>query len=177
MRPFPMRKHMSEDEELFNYRLSRGRMNVKCTLGILRSKFRLFDRPIATDPSTTDRVIMTACGLHNFIRIKDRPHVSVKKILDDLKHRPKTCMSSIETNSMQNASAAEARQIRINLTNFFKSNERDLSLQNDICLHILKLKQKTSKLKLYINIIMNKRQSRNILVRTQPHHFQSYVVL
>lgn len=87
IRPYPLCTKMPIDQKVFNYRLSRARMNAECTFGLLRSKFRIFDTPIATAPEKTDIIVMATCVLHNYIRIQDRPNVNRKEILKEMKLR------------------------------------------------------------------------------------------
>lgn len=71
MRPYPLCTKMPIDQKVFNYRLSRARMNAECTFGLLRTKFRIFDTPIGTASEKTDIIVMAACVLHNYIRVRD----------------------------------------------------------------------------------------------------------
>lgn len=58
MKPFPTRA--TRREKVFNYRLSRARRIVENALGILASRFRIFESFIALKPekSTETRIIV-----------------------------------------------------------------------------------------------------------------------
>nr|CAH7740927.1 unnamed protein product [Callosobruchus chinensis] len=66
MKPFS--KHgLSDEEKIFNYRLSRARRVSENAFGILAWRFRVFSRPIELKPDTIDRVVWAACSLHNWL--------------------------------------------------------------------------------------------------------------
>lgn len=69
-----------ERKDIFNYRLSRGRLNVECAFGMMRSKFRVLDTPLKTNVKNSVRIIKAICALHNYIRIEDRPHINETEI-------------------------------------------------------------------------------------------------
>lgn len=67
MKPYS-RRHMSYDERIFNYRLSRARRIVENAFGILANRFRIFMKPIALSPENVELTVLAACSLHNFLR-------------------------------------------------------------------------------------------------------------
>jgi hypothetical protein len=67
MKPYPRRK-LSNDQRIFNYRLSRARRVVENAFGIMSSKFRVYRSPIALKTSSVRLVVMATVCLHNFIR-------------------------------------------------------------------------------------------------------------
>lgn len=68
MRPYPAPQIHVEMNKNFNDRLSRARKIVENAFGILVQKFRLYNRKIQLNPENVDKVIMTTCILHNFIK-------------------------------------------------------------------------------------------------------------
>lgn len=67
MKPFS--KHgLSDEEKIFNYRISRARRVSENAFGILTWRFRVFSRPIQLKTDTVDRVVWAACSLHNWLR-------------------------------------------------------------------------------------------------------------
>ena len=52
---------------VFNYRLSRARPVVECAFGILASRWRMYQRAIAT---SAEVCVKATCVLHNFLREK-----------------------------------------------------------------------------------------------------------
>ena len=67
MRSFPG-QHLALDKRIFNYRLSKARLIVENSFGILTAKWRVFKRPLAIAPHRADSVVKAACCLHNFLR-------------------------------------------------------------------------------------------------------------
>ncbi|KAJ8408794.1 hypothetical protein AAFF_G00246120 [Aldrovandia affinis] len=53
---------------VFNYRLSRARMIVENTFGILSAQWRMYRRVIGTSPGNVEKCVKATCVLHNFIR-------------------------------------------------------------------------------------------------------------
>ena len=66
MRPYPGK--LAEEERVFNYRLSRSRRVIENVFGILRARWRIFSRPIKASIENTERYIMAAVCLHNYLR-------------------------------------------------------------------------------------------------------------
>ncbi|KAJ8882604.1 hypothetical protein PR048_014415 [Dryococelus australis] len=50
------------------YYQSEGSKSVECAFGMLTSKFRVFDGPVACNEDCTVAIVKAACVLHNFIR-------------------------------------------------------------------------------------------------------------
>ncbi|XP_022181356.1 putative nuclease HARBI1 [Myzus persicae] len=69
-------KQLTLSEKIFNYRLSRARRIVENAFGILVGKFRVFEKPIACDVSTVDKIILACCALHNWLRITNKNYFS-----------------------------------------------------------------------------------------------------
>jgi hypothetical protein len=66
MKPYPG-GNLAYDEKIFNYRLSRARRISENGFGILVSRFRVFEKPIACNVTTVDKIVRTACALHNWL--------------------------------------------------------------------------------------------------------------
>lgn len=64
MRPFPGQR-LGRWKKVFNYRLSRARMVVKCAFGILAA--RVLNTRISMKPENADAVVMAVCILHNYL--------------------------------------------------------------------------------------------------------------
>lgn len=114
MRPFA--KPETFGQQVFNYRLSRARMNVECSFGMLRSKFRLFDSPICCSMKTLVPVIKACCVLHNFIRVNDREHVR-ESYFTSLK--PSTTLTPLQ--NISGDLTFEGTSIRNDLVEYFIS--------------------------------------------------------
>jgi hypothetical protein len=66
MKPYPGR-NLAYDEKIYNYRLSRARRISENGFGILISRFQVFEKPIACNVTTVDKIVCTACALHNWL--------------------------------------------------------------------------------------------------------------
>lgn len=68
MKPYPGNHDAGSPKRLFNQNLSRYRVVVENTFGILTSVFRIFRRPMDLDPHTVSKLTMTCVLLHNCLR-------------------------------------------------------------------------------------------------------------
>ena len=69
MRPFPRGTAcLSQDELVFNYRLSKARRIVENAFGILVQCWRIFSRKLNLLPDNADSIIKACVVLHNFLR-------------------------------------------------------------------------------------------------------------
>lgn len=66
LRPYPGRGATNE-QRVFNYRLSRARRIVENAFGILAARWRIFQRTIQQEPETVDEIVKATCVLHNFL--------------------------------------------------------------------------------------------------------------
>ena len=68
MKPYSGRG-LSQEEEIFNYRLSRCRRTIENTFGILSARWRIFRRPIKAKPENVDHIVKACICLHNYLRL------------------------------------------------------------------------------------------------------------
>lgn len=66
MKPYN-RRNLTREQAIFNYRLSRARRISENAFGILVSKFRIFERPIALIPHKVDKIVLACCAIHNWL--------------------------------------------------------------------------------------------------------------
>ena len=69
LRSFPRRSNLSEDQQIYNYRLSRARHVIENAFGILRARWRIFSHPIKGSVETVIEITKAAVCLHNYLRI------------------------------------------------------------------------------------------------------------
>lgn len=68
LKPYPGNHDIGSSKRIFNQNLSRSRVVVENTFGILTSVFRIFRRPMDLDPKTVSELTMTCVLLHNYLR-------------------------------------------------------------------------------------------------------------
>ena len=74
MRPYPERGMTGANRhkrQVYNCRLSRARRAVKVALGVLVTKWRIFQQVINADSQTIDAIVKGTTVLHNFLRRRD----------------------------------------------------------------------------------------------------------
>lgn len=69
LKPFGRSTHLSRKQKIFNYRLSRARRIVENAFGILVSRFRVFERPIAVGVTKVEGIVKAALALHNWLKM------------------------------------------------------------------------------------------------------------
>ncbi|KXJ27548.1 hypothetical protein AC249_AIPGENE7667 [Exaiptasia diaphana] len=81
VRPYPG-KHLSENEAIFNYRLSRARRIIENIFGIMAARWRIFRRPIKADVATVEKIVLACVCLHNYLRLTDNANYSPSGFID-----------------------------------------------------------------------------------------------
>ena len=69
MKPFGLRR-LTDEERIFNYRLSRARRVVENAFGILANRFQVFLSHMQHDVSTIKLIVKACLMLHNLMRIR-----------------------------------------------------------------------------------------------------------
>lgn len=70
MRPFP-RRNLTNENRIFNYRLSRARRMVECAFGILVKRFNILENKMLVFPEKASIITKACCILHNIITDKE----------------------------------------------------------------------------------------------------------
>lgn len=60
-------KQLTNEENIFNYRLSRARRCVENSFGILSSKWQCLSRTLFSSPDRAQKIVLACCHLHNFL--------------------------------------------------------------------------------------------------------------
>ena len=66
MRPYPGK--LTEEQRVFNYRLSRARRVIENTFGILTARWRIFTNPIKASVPNVEKYTKACIALHNYLR-------------------------------------------------------------------------------------------------------------
>lgn len=69
LKPFSHHGTLTVKQRIFNYRISRARRIVENAFGIMVSRFRIFEKPIALSPEKADLIVKATCVLHNWLRM------------------------------------------------------------------------------------------------------------
>nr|CAH7740484.1 unnamed protein product [Callosobruchus chinensis] len=75
-------QHMETETEIYNYRLSRARRTVERAFGILVSKWRCLKTDLQVEPHHVDKLVLTACLLHNILIDKEELDEGVLQKID-----------------------------------------------------------------------------------------------
>lgn len=106
--------NLTQQQRIFNYRLSRARRYVECGFGIFSNKWRIFHRPINVHPNLTINIVKACCILHNLIRRRDGFRIDDALEVASFEDVPKE----------QNLRGTRTgKEIRDHFTQYFNSNE------------------------------------------------------
>lgn len=75
LKPYPFR-NMTDEDRIFNYRLSRGRRVVENVFGILANRFRVFLTTIKLSPEKVELLTLTCCILHNYLNTEQATYIT-----------------------------------------------------------------------------------------------------
>lgn len=128
---------LTEEQRIFNYRLSRARRIVENAFGILVSRFRVLQGAIGLSPEKVETIVLTCCYLHNFLRKKkaneyisegtvDSENLLVGRIVDGL-WREDSHFTPLQSSHSINSSNT-AKLIRDQFCSYF-NNEGQVSWQ------------------------------------------------
>lgn len=67
LKPYGGKTKLTEEEAIFNYRLSRARRCVENAFGILCSKWLCLKRTLFCSPDRAQKIIVACCLLHNYL--------------------------------------------------------------------------------------------------------------
>lgn len=83
MRPFPKKNDkMTDNERIFNYRLSRARRVIENTFGIMKSKWQILHSCINCSPKNAESIVKALVCLHNFMMISERAEYCPPGLID-----------------------------------------------------------------------------------------------
>lgn len=130
LKTYLMTPYAAEDldhgEKLFNYRLSRARLTVERTFGILSARWRVLLQRINLSPENVNTLVIAACILHNFLH---NPGDN-RTWLEDSEERGEAMEDALNTGPPQGGGAAAAA--RAVYTAFFSSPAGGAPWQEEI---------------------------------------------
>ncbi|KAB0790263.1 hypothetical protein PPYR_15401 [Photinus pyralis] len=116
MRPFSGH-NLSQEQENFNYCLSRARRLVECAFGIITSKWRILKTEIELAPDKVDLIVKCICLLHNIIiDLEGNPH-----IIKDIVNLQRICDRNVGTRNFNRATTT-AYDIRNQFMQYFNNH-------------------------------------------------------
>lgn len=71
MRPYAKRNGLTDEQRVFNYRLSRARLCIKNTFGILMSRWHILHKRLRFSVTNAEEIFKALVCLHNFIMNSD----------------------------------------------------------------------------------------------------------
>ncbi|XP_025200465.1 protein ALP1-like [Melanaphis sacchari] len=117
LRPYsgPQMYNDVKKKKIFNERLSRARKVVEDAFGQLTAKFRIYCRRLKSLPENADKIVMTTCILHNYIK-EDSSGIHTSEVADT------TSLGNLSLFSKQGGSAqSQAFEYRDQFKDFFNS--------------------------------------------------------
>lgn len=100
MKPFKPKRNetLTNEETIFNYRLSRARRCVENAFGILNARFRCVSPTFHCKPDNVKKIVAACCLLHNFL-INQTPDTYIPNICKDLREENGTFVHGIWRNN------------------------------------------------------------------------------
>ena len=141
MKPYPGRQ-MTNENRIFNYRLSRARRTSENAFGILASRFQVFRSPIRASPTTTKDIALAAVTLHNYLRVcskesdvppdmLDREDIqNVKLLPGQWRQHPHNALERLP--QVGRGHAQQAKEVRDKFREYF-NNEGRVHWQERMC--------------------------------------------
>ena len=131
MRPFPRGTAcLSQDELVFNYRLSRARRTIENAFGILVQHWRIFSRKLNLFVDNADSVIKACVVLHNFMKGRKDLNDLTQQLNPDNVPFLRDDGAILDLNRRGYKSSTAAKAIRNIYKNFFRRPEGQVTWQD-----------------------------------------------
>lgn len=137
MKPFS-RRNLTDEELIFNYRLSRGRRVVENAFGILANRFQVLRTTMRQQPPTALKIVLACVCLHNLFRMRNPTLHRVYVDIEDAKHNvvpgqwrlnaPMEDLAAV----VGNVTTRAAKRQRITLKHYFNSPVGAVPWQGDM---------------------------------------------
>lgn len=145
MKPFSGYFPRQSLQRLFNYRICRARRVVENVFGILSAVFRVLRKPLLLEPEKAQLIVLTVAHLHNFLRRNktSRQLYTPPGTFDQETELGMLVEGNWRTTTDKNAasflplrntprrSAQTAQQIRLELAEYFITEEGRVEWQNE----------------------------------------------
>lgn len=139
MKPYSptAKKPLSEEEQIFNYRLSRARRCVENAFGILSARFQCLNRCLFCEPNRAQKIVSACILLHNFLITTNKNQYCPSNFADSygpngefLEGGWRQCVRDFQ--SIQNIAVENqhnGKEIRNRLKNYLNSTHGSVSWQ------------------------------------------------
>ncbi|KAK4875480.1 hypothetical protein RN001_011902 [Aquatica leii] len=117
MKPYPQR-HLSHEQRIYNYRLSRARRMVESGFGILVNRWRILLNPIHLNAEKVETITLACVVFHNFLCSQTSTYINGNN------SEPEITQTQLQHISHQgsNQSTSSAKSTRDNFKDYFNSN-------------------------------------------------------
>lgn len=127
MTPYVGTHPRGSQKRIYNYRLSRARITVEHTFGIMASVFRVLKKPMLLQPHKAQIVLMAIAHLHNFLREKSELYHTLRP-----NETEEYTRSWLPLRPMATRNIITPKEIRHELSDYFMK-EGKLQWQNKYC--------------------------------------------
>lgn len=122
MKPYFKGSNYGAKEKIFNYRLSRARRIIECSLGTMKRKWKILDGPLLSNLETVECVVLAVLTLHNFLITRE----GAKYLEVELENSPE----NEDDPEDQLIQVGTANNIRNSLAQYFLTDEGSVEWQN-----------------------------------------------
>ncbi|XP_067940367.1 uncharacterized protein [Watersipora subatra] len=138
VRPFPGRA-ITNQQRVYNYRLSRARRTIENAFGVLSSRWRVLQRTMIGQPERVSTIVRALCVLHNLLQSREPAHYMPTGYTntDDelgLWRNSGTALDEVRQPAPRN-SATYAIDMRNSFMQYFNCNSGRLDYQEHHVLH------------------------------------------
>lgn len=134
MKPFKpkRRERLTDEQEIFNYRISRARFCVESAFGLLGNKWTVINGTFYCQPNKVKKIVAACCVLHNML-LNQMPETYINEYIRDHLNDEAYEMADWRRRLSQNfipTPVFDAKEIRESLKHFFSSPQGSLPFQN-----------------------------------------------
>ena len=137
MRPYPRARNgvrLSHEKQIYNYRLSCAHRLVDNAFGILKQRWRCFNRRLQLKTETVVKIVQATCVLHNYLREPTDATITATyaRLNSDRLNYLGPDGAIVDLQNLNGyRSAREAQQIRDKFLQYFNSQAGALAYQDE----------------------------------------------